>query len=355
MLRMDKLCTIHCRCWLRCYPEVFLRVKKVLVTGCAGFIGFHVSKRLIEMGYGVTGLDDLNPFYNEGLKAARMEILQKQAAFKFVQGDIADRLFVERAFHNHDFGPIVHLAAQAGVRYSLENPHLYIHSNLEGFVNLIEEARKNKTPHFVYASSSSVYGANRKIPFSEQDNVDHPVSLYAATKKSNELIAHVYAHLYKLPVTGLRFFTVYGPWGRPDMAMFKFCKAILEGSPLDVYNHGNMKRDFTYIDDVVEGVVRTMENPPVSQDHLEGPTCAPHRVYNIGNNQPVDLSRLIQLFEEKLGKKANMRLLPMQPGDVPITYADVECLAQAVGYRPRTPIEEGVSRFVDWYRGYYKV
>ncbi|HEY6351173.1 MAG TPA: NAD-dependent epimerase [Candidatus Angelobacter sp.] len=331
-------------------------MKKVLVTGCAGFIGFHVSRRLLEMGYGVAGLDNLNSFYNEGLKAARLEILRGQKSFEFAQGDIADRPFVEEIFRKHEFGPIVHLAAQAGVRYSLENPHLYVRSNLEGFVNLIEEARKCHAPHFVYASSSSVYGANQKIPFSEKDNVDHPVSLYAATKKSNELMAHVYAHLYNLPVTGLRFFTVYGPWGRPDMAMFKFCKAILEGSPIEVYNHGNMKRDFTYIDDVVEGVIRTMENPPVStsQNGGESISSAPHRIYNIGNNQPVDLSRLIQIFEEKLGKKANTRLLPMQPGDVPITYADVDSLAQAVDYRPKTPIEEGVSRFVDWYCEYYK-
>lgn len=332
-------------------------MKKVLVTGCAGFIGFHVSQRLIEMGYEVTGLDNLNPFYNEGLKAARLAILQKLKAFEFAEGDIADRSFVERIFQRHPFGPIVHLAAQAGVRYSLENPHLYVKSNLEGFVNLLEEARKKNTLHFVYASSSSVYGANQKIPFSEQDNVDHPVSLYAATKKSNELMAHAYAHLYSLPMTGLRFFTVYGPWGRPDMAMFKFCKAILEGSPIDVYNHGAMQRDFTYIDDVVEGVIRTMENPQVSQSRngQEGANSAPHRVYNIGNNQPVELSRLVQILEEKLGRKANIRLLPMQPGDVPVTYADVDLLAQAVDYRPRTPIEEGVSRFVKWYRDYYRV
>lgn len=331
-------------------------MKKVLVTGCAGFIGFHVSLRLMESGYDVTGLDNLNSFYNEGLKAARLELLQKQKAFEFTQGDIADGVFVERIFRQNEFGPIVHLAAQAGVRYSLENPHLYVKSNLKGFVNLVEEARKKNTPHFVYASSSSVYGANRKIPFSEDDNVDHPVSLYAATKKSNELMAHVYAHLYGLPLTGLRFFTVYGPWGRPDMAMFKFCKAILEGSPIDVYNHGEMKRDFTYIDDVVEGVIRTMEAPPASKSPSvsEDSTCAPHRVYNIGNNQPVELSRLIEILEQKIGKKATKRLLPIQPGDVPVTYADVDRLAQAVGYRPRTPIEEGVSRFVDWYREYYK-
>ena len=331
-------------------------MKKVLVTGCAGFIGFHVSNRLMEMGYTVTGLDNLNPFYNEGLKTARLKLLQKHNVFEFAEGDIADCFFVERVFRQYEFKPIVHLAAQAGVRYSLENPHLYVKSNLEGFVNLLEEARRKNTPHFVYASSSSVYGANKKVPFSEQDSVDHPVSLYAATKKSNELMAHVYAHLYGLPVTGLRFFTVYGPWGRPDMAMFKFCKAILEGSPVDMYNQGEMKRDFTYIDDVVEGIIRTMESPPNSRpQNSSNAPCAPHHVYNIGNNQPVELFRLIHVMEQKIGKTANKRMLPMQPGDVPVTYADVDSLAQAVGYRPRTPIEEGVSRFVDWYRDYYKV
>jgi UDP-glucuronate 4-epimerase len=332
-----------------------LKMKTVLVTGCAGFIGFHVSNRLLQLGYGVLGLDNLNRYYDEGLKAARLEILLRQRGFEFVQGDIADRPFVEGIFRQ-EFGPVVHLAAQAGVRYSLENPYLYVHSNLAGFVNLIEEAYKTKKQHFVFASSSSVYGANQKVPFSEQDNVDHPVSLYAATKKSNELMAHVYAHLYNLPVTGLRFFTVYGPWGRPDMAIFKFCKAIFEGSPIDVYNHGHMKRDFTYIDDVVEGVIRIMETPPCStlQDRPDGVSSAPYRLYNIGNNQPVDLARLIQVLEEKIGAKAIIQLLPMQPGDVPTTFADIDRLSQAVGYRPNTPIEEGVSRFVDWYREYYK-
>jgi UDP-glucuronate 4-epimerase len=332
-----------------------LEIKRVLVTGAAGFIGFHVSRRLLETGYAVLGVDNLNPFYNEGLKAARLEILLRHPGFEFVQADIADRTLVEALFAKQKFGPMIHLAAQAGVRYSLDNPYIYVQSNLVGFVNLIEEARKTSKPHFVFASSSSVYGANEKIPFSELDSVDHPISLYAASKKSNELIAHVYAHLYRLPVTGLRFFTVYGPWGRPDMAIFKFCKAIFEGAPIEVYNHGEMRRDFTYVDDVVEGVIRIMEKPPGLA--MSGPvdsSSPPYRVFNIGNNQPVDLTYLIRVLEEKIGKKALTRLLPMQPGDVPVTYADIDKLSKAVSYRPNTPIEEGVSRFVTWYREYYK-
>jgi len=284
-------------------------MNKVLVTGCAGFIGFHTSKRLLQTGYEVVGLDNLSPLYNEGLKEARLAILSDLTGFKFVRGDIADIRCVAELFGQHKFGPIVHLAAQAGVRYSLENPHLYVQSNVVGFVNLIEEARKKQISHFVFASSSSVYGANKKIPFSEKDNVDHPVSLYAATKKSDELIAHVYAHLYDLPVTGLRFFTVYGPWGRPDMAIFKFCKAILEGTPIEVYNNGDMLRDFTYIDDVVEGVVRAMEKVPASEpDNDESSAVSPgYRIYNIGNNQPVQLTKLIEIIEEKIGKKAIIR------------------------------------------------
>lgn len=329
---------------------------RVLVTGCAGFIGFHVSRRLLQMGSLVLGLDNLNSFYDEGFKNARLEILRSQPGFEFVQADLAELGCVKNIFGGPQFGAVIHLAAQAGVRYSLENPHLYVQSNLVGFVNLIEQAYKARTPHFVFASSSSVYGANRKIPFSEQDNVDHPVSLYAATKKSNELMAHVYAHLYGLPVTGLRFFTVYGPWGRPDMAMFKFCKAILEGVPIEVYNHGEMKRDFTYIDDVVEGVIRIMAEPPSlpTQVEADSQAAAPYRVYNIGNNQPVELMKLLRLLEAKIGKKAIIKLLPMQPGDVPVTYADIDRLSQAIGYRPSTSIEEGVSRFVDWYREYCK-
>jgi UDP-glucuronate 4-epimerase len=327
-------------------------MQRVLVTGCAGFIGFHVCQRLLETGHAVLGLDNLNAFYNEGLKEARLALLKCHSQFQFAQADISSRDQMEELFQRQDFGPIIHLAAQAGVRYSLEQPHVYVQSNVVGFVNLLEEARKKKISHFVFASSSSVYGANTKIPFAESDNVDHPISLYAATKKSDELIAHVYAHLYRLPVTGLRFFTVYGPWGRPDMALFKFCKAILEGTPIDVYNQGQMQRDFTYVDDVVEGVVRAMnkDKPP-----SEGDQATPYQIYNIGNHQPVELLKLIQVLEQKIGRKAIMKWLPMQPGDVPVTYADIDKLAGAIGYRPKTSIEEGVGRFVDWYRDYYKV
>jgi UDP-glucuronate 4-epimerase len=327
-------------------------MSRVLVTGCAGFVGFHVSRRLLASGQKVLGIDNLNPFYNQGLKDARLQILEKTDGFEFVRGDIADLGCVQDLFSRHDFGPVIHLAAQAGVRYSLENPHLYVQSNLVGFVNLLESAYRKKTPHFVFASSSSVYGANKKVPFSEKDNVDHPVSLYAATKKSNELMAHVYAHLYRLPLTGLRFFTVYGPWGRPDMALFKFVKSIIEGKPIEVFNHGKMLRDFTYIDDIVEGVVRIMEIPPTADG---GESTVPYRLYNIGNNQPVELTRLIAVLEEKLGKKAIQKFLPMQPGDVPTTYADIDELSRVAGYRPHTPIEVGVERFVQWYREYYGV
>jgi len=343
-------------------------LKKILLTGCAGFIGFHVTMRLLQSGYSVVGFDNLNLFYNEGLKAARLAILREQSGFEFVQGELANLFVIGGLFQRNEFEAVVHLAAQAGVRYSLENPHLYIQSNISGFVNLIEEARRNKVSHFVFASSSSVYGANRKIPFEEQDNVDHPISLYAATKKSDELIAHVYAHLYGLPVTGLRFFTVYGPWGRPDMAIYKFCKAIYEGAPIDVYNNGQMRRDFTYVDDIVEGVVRVLEKPPGPADEAgtvpearrhpetDAPDVSPfYRIFNIGNNQPVELLKLIQVLEEKIGRKAVIRWLPMQPGDVPVTYASIDRLACKVGYRPYTPIEEGISRFVDWYREHYKV
>jgi UDP-glucuronate 4-epimerase len=310
----------------------------------------------LASGHTVLGIDNLNPFYNEGLKDARLKILETTGGFEFARGDLADLAWVQEQFARQQFGPIIHLAAQAGVRYSLENPHLYVQSNLVAFVNLLESARAKKTPHFVYASSSSVYGANKKVPFSEKDNVDHPVSLYAATKKSNELMAHVYAHLYRIPLTGLRFFTVYGPWGRPDMALFKFCKSILEGTPIEVFNHGNMLRDFTYIDDIVEGVVRIMEIPPVSAaDDGSDESPAPSRVYNIGNNEPVELTRLIAILEKQLGKKAIQKLLPMQPGDVPTTYADIDELSSIAGYRPHTPVEAGVGKFVEWYRQYYGV
>jgi UDP-glucuronate 4-epimerase len=328
----------------------------VLVTGAAGFIGFHVARRLLEQGRPVLGIDNLNSFYDEGLKQQRLEILRDQSDFELLKIDIADRHAVEEVFRDRSFGPVIHLAAQAGVRYSLENPHLYVQSNIVGFVNLLESAYKKKTPHFVFASSSSVYGSNKKVPFSETDNVDHPVSLYAATKKSDELIAHVYAHLYRLPLTGLRFFTVYGPWGRPDMAMFKFCKSIIEGTPIEVFNHGKMLRDFTYVDDVVEGVIRTMERPPKGEPGGNSSEASPlYRIYNIGNNQPVELTRLIQVLEQKIGKKAIIKWLPMQPGDVPTTYADIDALTEATGYRPYTPIEAGVERFVEWYLKHYKV
>lgn len=328
-------------------------MRRVLVTGCAGFIGFHLSQRLLQSGSQVLGLDNLNPIYNGGLKESRLEILRRHPEFQFVHGDIADRDCVQKVFRQ-EFGPVLHLAAQAGVRYSLENPHIYIQSNLVGFVNLIEEAYRKKTPHFVYASSSSVYGSNQKIPFSEHDNVDHPISLYAATKKSNELLAHVYAHLYDLPVTGLRFFTVYGPWGRPDMALFKFCNAIFQGKPIQVYNHGRMRRDFTYIDDVVESIMRLIEKPPCGAEKQTG-SSSHYRVYNIGNHQPVELLDMIRALEEKIGRKIETEFLPMQPGDVPATYADVEELSSAINYRPATPIKVGIGRFVDWYREYHKV
>ncbi len=332
-------------------------MKRVLLTGCAGFIGFHVTQRLLQSGHEVIGIDNLNRFYNEGLKPARLEILEKDQGFKFIHADLADLTAITEIFEREQFTLVVHLAAQAGVRYSLENPHLYVQSNLAGFVNVIEASRKKKLEHFVYASSSSVYGANKKTPFSERDNVDHPISLYAATKKSNELIAHVYAHLYGLPVTGLRFFTVYGPWGRPDMAIFKFCKAIHEGSPIEVFNQGQMLRDFTYIDDIVEGVVRVLAKPPAREQADDGSDdVAPnYRVYNIGHNHPVELLKLIHVLENKIGKKANIKWLPMQPGDVPVTYADIDRLGEEVGYRPHTSVEEGISRFVDWYREFYSL
>jgi UDP-glucuronate 4-epimerase len=327
----------------------------ILVTGCAGFIGFHLGQRLLQSGHRVLGVDNLNPFYDEGLKQARLEILRGHSGFRFVRLDIGSHEAIEELFAREDFGPVIHLAAQAGVRYSLENPQVYVHSNVAGFVNLVEAARKKKTPHFIYASSSSVYGANQKTPFSEADRVDQPISLYAATKRSDELIAHVYAHLYGLPVTGLRLFTVYGPWGRPDMALFKFCKAIYAGSPIEVYNQGKMLRDYTYVDDVVEGIVRLLERPP-SHRGGPGPDSPPsYRLYNLGNHQPVELARVIELLEETIGRKADIRWLPMQPGDVPATYADIDRLAEDAGYRPTTSIEVGIERFVGWYREYYKL
>jgi len=334
-------------------------VSRILVTGAAGFIGFHLCRRYLARGDDVVGLDNLNDYYDVRLKQDRLSRLQTEAGFAFHRLDLADREGVSQLFEDEPFDVVVHLAAQAGVRYSLTNPAAYIDSNLVGFANILEGCRHAEVKHLVYASSSSVYGANTKMPFSVHDNVDHPVSLYAATKKANELMAHTYSHLYGLPTTGLRFFTVYGPWGRPDMALFLFTDAILHGRPIDVFNHGRMRRDFTYVDDIVEGVVRVSDRIPIpntdwSADAPDPATSrAPYRVYNIGNNQPVELLHLIDVLEGALGCKANKNLLPMQPGDVPETFADIDDLARDVGFRPQTSIEDGIARFVDWYRGYY--
>lgn len=334
---------------------------KILVTGAAGFIGFHLSKYLLERGDSVVGFDNLNDYYDPKVKTDRLAILKQQQSFSFVKADLADRSAVDETFANHKFDRVVNLAAQAGVRYSIENPHAYISSNVVGFMNILEACRHNKVEHLVYASSSSVYGSNTSMPFSVHDNVDHPVSLYAASKKANELMAHTYSHLYGLPTTGLRFFTVYGPWGRPDMALFLFTKAILAGEPIKVFNNGLMRRDFTYIDDIVEGITRVTDriaepNPKWDGDKPDsGTSKAPWRVYNIGNNNPVELLRFIEIIEEKTGKKAEKNMMPMQPGDVPATYADVDALMRDTGFAPNTPLEVGVGRFVDWYRDYYKV
>lgn len=335
--------------------------QRILVTGAAGFIGFHLAKRLLERGDEVVGLDNVNDYYDTQLKLDRLAQLEAMDNFRFVKLDLADRDGMRALFDYERFDKVANLAAQAGVRYSLINPHAYVDSNLVGFMNVLEGCRHTGVKHLVFASSSSVYGANTTMPFSIHHNVDHPVSLYAASKKANELMAHTYAHLYDLPVTGLRFFTVYGPWGRPDMALFLFTKAILEGQPIDVFNHGDMRRDFTYIDDIVEGVIRTLDhtaepNPGWSSDNPDtGTSYAPYRIYNIGNNQPVELMRFIEAIEEAIGKKAEKNMLPLQPGDVPATYADVDDLIEDVGFRPSTPVEEGIKRFVAWYRDYYGV
>jgi UDP-glucuronate 4-epimerase len=327
-----------------------------LVTGAAGFIGFHVAQKLLQDGFEVLGIDNLNDYYDPRLKQARLAQLEGKPGFRFQKIDIADRPGMERLFAENKPEKVINLAAQAGVRYSLKNPHAYIDSNIIGFVNILEGCRHNNVQHLVYASSSSVYGANTKMPFGVHDNVDHPVSLYAATKKANELMAHTYSHLYGLPTTGLRFFTVYGPWGRPDMALFLFTDAILNGRPIDVYNNGNMQRDFTYIDDIVEGVVRVAHKPAAPNpewtgaDPDPGTSKAPFRVYNIGNNQPVALLDMIKTLEDCLGKKAIKNYLPMQPGDVPTTFADIEDLSRDVGFRPTTTIQIGVHNFVQWYR-----
>jgi UDP-glucuronate 4-epimerase len=334
---------------------------RVLVTGAAGFIGSKLTERLIARGDTVLGYDNLNAYYDPTLKDARLARLTPLPGFSFVKGSLEDRATLEAAFDDFKPDRVVNLAAQAGVRYSLENPHAYIDSNIVGFLNILEACRHRGVEHLVYASSSSVYGANRKLPFAVEDSVDHPVSLYAASKKANELMAHTYSHLFGLPTTGLRFFTVYGPWGRPDMALFLFTKKILAGEPIDVFNHGRHSRDFTYIDDIVEGVIRTLDRvpgPDPAHDPLNptpATSSAPYRVYNIGNNSPVQLLRYIEVLEDCLGRKATMNLLPLQPGDVPDTAADVSALTRDTGYSPATPVEVGVKNFVEWYRGFYRV
>ena len=333
---------------------------KLLVTGAAGFIGAALCRVLLERGDYVVGVDDLNAYYDVNLKKARLEELTCSTIFLFQKLDIANRVEVSDLFSSSDFDVVVNLAAQAGVRYSIENPSAYVDTNMVGFFNILEGCRHQEVDHLVYASSSSVYGSNIKLPFSETDNVDHPISLYAATKKANELMAHAYADLYKLPTTGLRFFTVYGPWGRPDMALFKFTKGILDGKPIPVYNRGEMIRDFTYIDDIVEGVVRAIDRPPpLNSDHEnkndEVASAAPYQIYNIGNGHPVPLMRYIQALEKALGKKAQLELLPMQPGDVRATEADVSRLVSDLGYRPQVDVETGVTRFIEWYCDYYGV
>lgn len=333
---------------------------KLLVTGAAGFIGFHTARLLLERGDEVVGVDNMNAYYDVSLKEARLGLLKQQAKFRFVKLDFADRAGMQSLFEREKFQRVIHLGAQAGVRYSIQNPLAYVDSNLLGFGNVLEGCRHNGVEHLVYASTSSVYGANTKMPFSVHHNVDHPLSFYAATKKANELMAHTYAHLYGLPVTGLRFFTVYGPWGRPDMALFTFTKNILAGRPIDVFNYGNHRRDFTYIDDIVQGVVRATDriatpNPDWNSDAPDpGTSKAPYRLYNIGNNQPVELMLYIECIERCLGRKARKNLLPMQPGDVPDTFADIDDLVRDVGYRPATPVEVGIEKFVQWYVGYYE-
>ena len=331
------------------------------MTGAAGFIGSALSLRLLERGDEVVGIDNLNDYYDVNLKLARLERLQSYERFTFIKLEIADRKAVEDLFVQEKFQKVMHLAAQAGVRYSITHPHAYIDSNIVGFINILEGCRHNAVEHLAYASSSSVYGANTKMPFSVHDNVDHPVSLYAASKKANELMAHTYSHLYQLPTTGLRFFTVYGPWGRPDMSPFLFARNILEGKPIDVFNYGNHRRDFTYIDDIVEGVIRVVDQPAQpnqdwsSNNPDPATSLAPYRIYNIGNNTPVPLLTFIETLEKYLGKEAIKNLLPMQPGDVPDTYADVSELANDLGYKPATLLDDGIKNFVDWYTDFYKL
>ncbi|MEC5189711.1 UDP-glucuronate 4-epimerase [Geobacillus thermodenitrificans] len=319
----------------------------IFVTGCAGFIGFHLTKRLLDEGFNVLGIDNMNDYYDPSLKYDRLKIIMQYPYFRFVKGSIENMELLENLFSQYDLDTVVNLAAQAGVRYSLKNPHKYIQSNIVGFVNILECCKKHKIPHLIYASSSSVYGNNKNVPFSVTDRVDYPISLYAATKRANELMAYTYSHLYNLPTTGLRFFTVYGPWGRPDMALFKFANAIMKQQPIEIYNYGNMKRDFTYIDDVTESILRLIYRGPSTE--------SPYKIYNIGNNQPVQLNYLIQVLEEHLGKKAIKKLLPMQPGDVPETFADIDELVKDINYKPKVSIEEGIERFVEWFKDYYKI
>ncbi len=337
------------------------RSNKILITGCAGFIGFHLTQRLLSDGYSVVGLDNLNDYYDVTLKQARLNLLKQKEKFTFVYASLEDQRAVEQVFSDEYIPTVINLAAQAGVRYSLKNPRAYIDANIVGFLNILEACRHHEVGHLIYASSSSVYGANTQMPFSVHHNVDHPVSLYAATKKSNELMAHTYSHLYGLPTTGLRFFTVYGPWGRPDMALFLFTKAILSGNPIKVFNYGKMKRDFTYIDDIVEGIVRLIDKKPEPNTGWSGhqpdpgTSYAPYRIYNIGNNRPVELLSFISILEENLGRAAIKEFLPIQAGDVPSTYADVDDLMRDVGFKPETTIEEGIRKFVVWYKDFYEV
>jgi UDP-glucuronate 4-epimerase len=338
-----------------------MMIQKTLVTGAAGFIGFHLTKRLLDGGKDVVGLDNLNNYYDVGLKKERLAILKRHARFEFAPVDLVNKYEIDSLFEKHGFETVINLAAQAGVRYSITNPYAYLDSNLTGFLNVLEACRHAKTTHLIYASSSSVYGANRKLPFSVHDNVDHPLALYAASKKANELMAHAYSSLYKIPTTGLRFFTVYGPWGRPDMALFIFTKAILEGKPVDVYNFGKMKRDFTYIDDIVEGLVRLIPKVPEPNQHWSAlepdpaTSQAPYRLFNIGNSKAVELMHFIDVIEQKLGKKAIRNLLPMQEGDVEETFADIRDLEKEIDFRPATPIDKGIEQFVSWYKDYYKI
>lgn len=336
-------------------------LNRVLVTGAAGFIGFHLAKRLLQEGWQVIGLDNINDYYDVNLKHARLDILKKSNNFRFYKASLEDTEAVNQVFKDEAPEYVVNLAAQAGVRYSIENPHIYVKSNIDGFLNILEGCRHHGVKHLVYASSSSVYGANKSMPFSVGNTVDHPVSLYAATKKANELMAHTYSHLYKLPTTGLRFFTVYGPWGRPDMALFLFTKAIIEGKPIDVYNHGKMKRDFTYVDDIIEGVYRVLTHIPSGNKDWDAyhpdpaTSSAPFHIFNIGNNSPVELNYYIEVLEKNLGKKAIKNLLPLQLGDVIETYADVTHLEKLIDFKPATKIEDGIKSFVDWYKDYYKI